>query len=154
MTERKRNASEAFIDKDDIIALLLPPKSIKNDYVEQKPAEYVFKCMDGLIHVPEYGILRTEFYYQDQIMYFPKNSRFILIWLKMSELSYDYLVWKQAKARKVDENGNIFEYEQFPKSIVKYFTDSLFGFMPECTDIVETIQLMNFLLFDGQANAG
>ena len=69
MTERKRNASETFIDKDDMIALLLPPKSIKNDYVEQKPAEYVFKCMDGLIHVSEYGILRTEFYYQDQITY-------------------------------------------------------------------------------------
>ena len=68
MTERKRNASETFIDKDDMIALLLPPKSIKNDYVEQKPAEYVFKCMDGLIHVPEYGILRTEFYYQDPII--------------------------------------------------------------------------------------
>ena len=68
MSERKRNASETFIDKDDMIALLLPPKSIKNDYVEQKPAEYVFKCMDGLIHVPEYGILRTEFYYQDQII--------------------------------------------------------------------------------------
>ena len=68
MSERKRNASETFIDKDDMIALLPPPKSIKNDYVEQKPAEYVFKCMDGLIHVPEYGILRTEFYYQDQII--------------------------------------------------------------------------------------
>ena len=68
MSERKRNASETFIDKDDMIALLLPPKSIKNDYVEQKPAEYVFKCMDGLIHVPEYGILRTEFYYQDKII--------------------------------------------------------------------------------------
>ena len=73
MSERKRNASETFIDKDDMIALLLPPKSIKNDYVEQKPAEYVFKCMDGLIHVPEFGILRTEFYYQDQIMYFFKE---------------------------------------------------------------------------------
>ena len=68
MSERKRNASETFIDKDDMIGLLLPPKSIKNDYVEQKPAEYVFKCMDGLIHVPEYGILRTEFYYQDPII--------------------------------------------------------------------------------------
>ena len=70
MTERKRKASETLIDKALLrIALLLPPKSIKNDYVEQKPAEYVFKCMDGLIHVSEYGILRTEFYYQDQITY-------------------------------------------------------------------------------------
>ena len=69
MTERKRKASETFDKALLRIALLLPPKSIKNDYVEQKPAEYVFKCMDGLIHVPEYGILRTEFYYQDQITY-------------------------------------------------------------------------------------
>ena len=67
MAERKRKLSEIFIDKDDMIALLLPRKSIQNDYVEQKPAEYVFKCMDGDIHVPEYGISRTEFYYQDQI---------------------------------------------------------------------------------------
>ena len=42
----------------------------------------------------------------------------------------------------------------FPRASVKYFTDALFGEMPECTNIVETIQLMNFLLFDGQANAG
>ena len=69
MTERKRKASETFIDKDEMLALLQPPKSIKNEYVEQKPAKYVFKCMDGEIHVPEYGISRTEFYYQDQITY-------------------------------------------------------------------------------------
>ena len=58
------------------------------------------------------------------------------------------------EARKADENGHIFNYEQFPKSSVKYFTDALFGDMPECTDIVDTLQLLNFLLFDGQANAG
>jgi len=74
--------------------------------------------------------------------------------LEVANISYDYLESQQAKAREVDENGNVFKYEQFPKSSVKYFTDALFGFMPECTDIVETIQLMNFLLFDGQANAG
>ena len=37
---------------------------------------------------------------------------------------------------------------------MKYFTDALFGVMPECTDIVDTIELMTFLLFDGQADAG
>ena len=58
------------------------------------------------------------------------------------------------KAREVHENGNVYNYKQFSKSSVKYFTDALFGIMPECNDIVETIQLMNFLLFDGQANAG
>ena len=67
MTELKRKAPDTLIDKDDIIALLFAPKSIKNEYVEQKPAKYVFKCMDGDIHVPEYGLSRTEFYYQDQI---------------------------------------------------------------------------------------
>ena len=69
MTELKRKASENFFGKDDIIALLLPPKSVKNEYVEQKPAKYVFKCMDGDIYIPEYGISRTEFYFQDQITY-------------------------------------------------------------------------------------
>ena len=73
MTERKRKASETFDKALLRIALSLPPESIKNDYVEQKPAEYVFKCMDGLIHVSEYGILRTEFYYQDQITYSSKE---------------------------------------------------------------------------------
>ena len=62
--ERKRKASES---KDEMIALLLPPKSAKTDYVEQKSAKYVFKCMDGDIQIPEYGILRTEFYYQERI---------------------------------------------------------------------------------------
>ena len=61
---------------------------------------------------------------------------------------------KQVRAREVDENGNIYNYTQFPRSSVKYFTDALFGVMPECTDIVETMQLMHFLLFEGQAEAG
>ena len=111
-------------DKDEMISLLLPPKSAKNEYIEQQPAKYVFKCMDGDIQIPEYGILRTEFYYQ------------------------------QVKAREVDENGHIYNYKQFPRSSVKYFTDALFGIMPECKDIVETLHLLNFLLFDGQANEG
>lgn len=119
--ERKRKASES---KDELIALLLPPKSAKTDYEEQKPAKYVFKCMDGDIQIPEYGILRTEFYYQQVNL----------------------------EARKADENGHIFNYQNIPKSSVKYFTDALFGIMPECKDIVETMQLMNFLLFDGQAS--
>jgi len=123
--ERKRKAAEAFNVKEDMIPFLLPPKSAKNDYVEQKPAKYVFKCMDGDIQIPEYGILRTEFYYQQVNL----------------------------EARKADKNGHIFNYKQFSKSSVKYFTDALFGFMPECTEIVDTMQLMNFLLFDGQANA-
>ena len=67
--ERKRKAAEAFNVKEDMIAFLLPPKSAKNDYVEQKPAKYVFKCMDGDIQIPEYGILRTDFYYQERIIY-------------------------------------------------------------------------------------
>ena len=67
--DRKRKASKAFKAKDEMIAFLMPPKSAKNDYMEQKPAKYVFKCMDGDIHVPEYGISRTDFYYQDQITY-------------------------------------------------------------------------------------
>ena len=66
----------------------------------------------------------------------------------------DYPKSEHVKAREVDENGKTYDYSQFPRSSVKYFTDALFGVMPECTDIVETIQLMNFLLFDGQANAG
>lgn len=111
-------------DKNEIISLLLPPKSAKNEYIEQRPAKYVFKCMDGEIQIPEYGLLRTEFYYQ------------------------------QVKAREVDENGHIYNYTQFPRSSVKYFTDALFGVMPDCKDIVETLNLLNFLLFDGQANEG
>ena len=44
--------------------MLLPPKSIKNEYLEQTQAKFAFKCKDGDIQIPEYGILRTEFYYQ------------------------------------------------------------------------------------------
>ena len=67
--ERKRKASEVEqAAKDDMIALLLPPKSVKNEYVEQTPAKYVFKCKDGDIQIPEYGISRTDFYYQDGIL--------------------------------------------------------------------------------------
>ena len=69
-------------------------------------------------------------------------------------MMHKLFTYQQAKAREVHKDGNIYNYTQFPRSSVKYFTDALFGVMPECTDIVETIQLMNFLLFDGQANAG
>ena len=65
-----------------------------------------------------------------------------------------YLKYKQIKAREIDKNGHIFNYNQFPRASVKLFTDALFGDMPQCNDIVETMQLMNFLLFDGQANKG
>ena len=66
LMEQKRKASETIKAQEEMIAFLRPPKSAKNDYVEQKPAKYVFKCMDGDIQIPEYGILRTEFYYQDR----------------------------------------------------------------------------------------
>ena len=55
--------------KDEMISLLLPPKSAKNEYIEQQPAKYVFKCMDGDIQIPEYGIFRTDFYYKERIDY-------------------------------------------------------------------------------------
>ena len=61
---------------------------------------------------------------------------------------------QRVKARAHDKNGHIYDYKQFSRSSVKYFTDALFGIMPQCTDIVDTIQLMSFLLFDGQADAG
>ena len=68
----KRKAAEALEDfrvKEDIMSYLTPPKSAKNDYVEKKPAKYVFKCMDGDIQIPAYGIYRTDFYNKDRISY-------------------------------------------------------------------------------------
>ena len=153
--ERKRKAEEAFNANEDMIVFLLPPKSAKNDYVEQKPAKYVFKCMDGDIQIPEYGILRTEFYYQERID--ELNVHIGILYLEVIFGLIDvYPNDEQVnlEARKADKNGHIFNYSQFSKSSVKYFTDALFGFMPECTDIGDTMQLMNFLLFGGQANAG
>ena len=61
---------------------------------------------------------------------------------------------KQCKARERHQNETTFNYKDFPKSSVKYFTDALFGVKPECETIVETIQLMSFLLFEGQADKG
>ena len=69
----KRKAAEALENvrmKEDVISrlsYLIPPKSAKNDYMEQKPAKYVFKCMDGDIQIPDYGIFRTDFYYKERI---------------------------------------------------------------------------------------
>ena len=60
----RRKASEDLKAKDALLSLLRPPKFAKNEYLEQTPAKYVFKCMDGDIQIPEYGILRTEFYYK------------------------------------------------------------------------------------------
>ena len=65
----KRKAAEDVRAKEDIISYLIPPKSAKNDYMEQKQAKYVFKCMDGDIQIPEYGIFRTDFYYKERIDY-------------------------------------------------------------------------------------
>ena len=70
LKRKAAEALEAFRVKEDVMSYLTPPKSAKNDYVEQKPAKYVFKCMDGDIQIPEYGILRTDFYYQAQINWF------------------------------------------------------------------------------------
>ena len=61
---------------------------------------------------------------------------------------------KQCKAREKHNNANIFHYTQFSRGSVKYYTDALFGVMPECDNIVETMQLMGFLLYEGQADAG
>ena len=63
----KRNAEDSEA-KDDMLSLLRTPKWAKNEYVEQKPAKYVFKCKDGDIQIPEYGLLRTEFYNQGGII--------------------------------------------------------------------------------------
>ena len=63
----KRKAAQDVQSKEDIISYLIPPKSAKNDYLEQKPAKYVFKCRDGDIQIPEYGIFRTDFYYKERI---------------------------------------------------------------------------------------
>ena len=60
----KRKAAE----KEDMISYLMPPKFAKNDYIEQKPAKYVFKCLDGDIQIPEYGIFRTDFYNKEMII--------------------------------------------------------------------------------------
>ena len=62
--ELKRKASEDSKAKDEMLVLLRPPKFLKYEYLEQQPAKYVFKCKDGDIQIPEYGLLRTDFYYQ------------------------------------------------------------------------------------------
>ena len=63
----KRKAAEALENVRSRLSYLIPPKSAKNDYMEQKPAKYVFKCMDGDIQIPDYGIFRTDFYYKERI---------------------------------------------------------------------------------------
>ena len=51
-----------------MISWLLPPQSVKKEYVDQVPAKYVFKCKDGVIQVPENGLFRSEFYFQGWIV--------------------------------------------------------------------------------------
>merc|ERR1712131_119811 len=114
-----------IVAKDEMISLLLPPLSVKKEYEDQIPAKYVFKCKDGVIQVPEYGILRSEFYFQ------------------------------QVKARQRhenDENVNVFDYTDFPKATVELLTHAFFGDMPKFEDNIEAIQLMHLLLFEGQAS--
>ena len=68
----KRKADEAVEDlraKEEVMSFLKPPKCAKNDYMERKPAKYVFKCLDGDIQIPAYGLNRTDFYIQDRISY-------------------------------------------------------------------------------------
>ena len=62
--ERKYNKLLNDHENGDMLILPRPPKVAKNEYCEQKPTKYVFKCMDGDIHIPEYGLLQTDFYYQ------------------------------------------------------------------------------------------
>ena len=65
---------------------------------------------------------------------------------------HDFSLWLISKSHLYQ--ALFLETKPFPRSSVKYFTDALFGMMPECNDIVEMIQLMNFLLFEGQTNKG
>ena len=62
----KRSAS----DKDDMISFLRQAnksKMAKFEYIEQTPAKFVFQCWDGDIQIPEYGLLRSDFYYQERM---------------------------------------------------------------------------------------
>ena len=52
-----------------MISWLLPPQSVKKEYEDQIPAKYAFKCKDGVIQVPETGLLRSEFYFQEWIVF-------------------------------------------------------------------------------------
>ena len=61
----KRSAS----DKDEMISFLRPPKMAKLEYMEQTPAKFVFQCRDGDIQIPEYGLLKSNFYYQERMNY-------------------------------------------------------------------------------------
>lgn len=71
--EKKRKTFEAEKEAlNEKIFLLLPPKSVKNDYLEQNPAKYIFRCSDGDIQIPDYGILQTEFYYKEGIIFYKK----------------------------------------------------------------------------------
>ena len=68
---------EDFEAKDEMISLLRTPKWAKNEYVEQKPAKYIFKCKDGDIQIPEYGLLRTDFYNQGGIILNELRKKFL-----------------------------------------------------------------------------
>ena len=54
-----------YAGKDVMVPFLLPCRTAKDEYIKQEPSDYVFKCMDGDIHIPEYGLLKTDFYYKD-----------------------------------------------------------------------------------------
>ena len=65
----KIKALEDCEAKDVMISFLAPPQMAKNEYLEQNSAKFIFKCFDGDIQIPEYGILRTNFYYQSWVNY-------------------------------------------------------------------------------------
>ena len=75
----KREAAEklealrrSLQETEETVSYLLPPKFSKNEYLEQKAAQYVFKCKDGDIQIPEFGIFRSDFYCKERI-YNPNN---------------------------------------------------------------------------------
>ena len=57
-----------YAGKDVPLLLLLPCRTAKDEYCKQEPSDYVFKCMDGDIHIPEYGLLKTDFYIKEWMM--------------------------------------------------------------------------------------
>ena len=66
-----------YAGKDVMIPFLLPCRTAKDEYIEQEPSDYVFKCMDGDIHIPEYGLLKTDFYYKEWMSYTLKVPKFV-----------------------------------------------------------------------------
>jgi len=107
----------------EILPLGFVSKKIRCRYQEQEIDEIVFKCKDGLIYSSKIVLLQSEF----------------------------MLIQCQGREKLDDTKSIEFNYEQYPRDIIQYYTDAFHGIKLEIKCRKNLLQFITFLNDEGKS---